>query len=93
MKPTKNRVLVKTIASEDRSEGGIYLPENSKADYERASVVAVGPGHINHMTGQTIPVGVVVGDTVLIHRGVGVEINHKNEKHLLLEEDYVLAML
>jgi chaperonin GroES len=89
--PKGDLVLVKPI-EESTTKGGIVLPDNGKAQPSRAVVVAVGPGRFNDQ-GFRDPVDLSVGETVIIGRYSGTEVEEDGEKFLLLQERDVLAVV
>ena len=93
MKPLAERVIVKTVAPEEVTKGGIVLPENSKEKNQEAEVVAVGPGKLSE-DGKRIPLEVKVGDRVIYAKFVGVEIKSNGEEYLIINgEKDILAII
>lgn len=87
MKPINDRVVVKPAPAEEKTTGGIILPDTAKEKPQRGEVVAVGPGKDdNKMT-------VKKGDTVLYGKYAGQEINHNGEDLLIMREDDILVIL
>jgi chaperonin GroES len=87
MKPINDRVVVKPAPAEDKTAGGIIIPDTAKEKPQRGKVVAVGPGKENHkMT-------VKKGDTVLYGKYAGQEISYQGEDFLIMREDDILVII
>jgi chaperonin GroES len=87
MKPINDRVIVKPAAAEEKTSGGIIIPDTAKEKPQRGEVVAVGPGKDgNAMT-------VRYGDIVLYGKYAGQEINHEGQDYLIMREDDILVIL
>jgi len=92
LKPLDDRVVVEPLEAEERTSGGILLPDTAKQKPQQGKVVAVGPGKTND-DGNRTAVGVKIGDTVLYgkYSGSDVEVNGKELK--ILRESDILAKL
>jgi chaperonin GroES len=90
VKPLNDRVLVKRLESEDRSAGGIIIPDTAKEKPQEGRVVATGPGKLEK--GERLPISVKVGDRVLFGKYAGTEVNIGGEEHTLLREDEIFAI-
>ena len=87
MKPINDRVVVKPAPAEDKTSGGIIIPETAKEKPQRGKVVSVGPGKDgNLMTVQK-------GDTVLYGKYAGQEIHYKGQDYLIMREDDILVII
>ncbi len=87
MKPINDRVVVKPAPAEEKTKGGIIIPDTAKEKPQRGSIVAVGPGKDdNKMT-------VKAGDIVLYGKYAGQELNYKGEDYLIMREDDILVIL
>ena len=87
MKPINDRVVVKPAAAEEKTEGGIIIPDTAKEKPQRGEVIAVGPGKDgNAMT-------VKAGDTVLYGKYAGQELNYQGHDYLIMREDDILIIL
>lgn len=87
MKPINDRVVVKPAAAEEKTEGGIIIPDTAKEKPQRGEVIAVGPGKDgNAMT-------VKAGDIVLYGKYAGQELNYKGQDYLIMREDDILVIL
>jgi chaperonin GroES len=93
VKPLADRILVKRIEQEEqKSGGGIIIPDTAKEKPQEAKVVEVGPGKLDE-NGKRIPLEVKKGDRVLISKYGGTEVKIDGEEHLILREDDVLAIV
>lgn len=88
--PLGDRVFVKVSASEEKTAGGIYLPDNAKEKPQVGEVVAVGEGRRND-DGSRSAVDVKVGDQVLYSKYAGTDIKLGGEEYILLSEKDILA--
>jgi chaperonin GroES len=87
MKPINDRVVVKPAAAEEKTTGGIIIPDTAKEKPQRGEVIAVGPGKDgNQMT-------VKKGDTVLYGKYAGQEIQYNGEDYLIMREDDILVII
>lgn len=92
IQPLGDRILVKLLAEEDKSPGGIILPDSAKEKPQEAKVVAVGKGRLLE-DGTVRPLEVKVGDTVLFAKYSGSEVTHETKEFMILKEDDILAVL
>ena len=91
IRPLHDRVIVKRIEEEEKTKGGIIIPDTAKEKPQEARVVAVGPGR--HADGKVIPLGVKAGDKILFGKYSGTEIKLDGEEHLILREDDILGVI
>ncbi|GAB4159898.1 MAG: co-chaperone GroES [Planctomycetota bacterium] len=91
--PLEDRILVRPIENEEKTAGGIILPDTAKEKSIRGEVVAVGNGRLNTKDGSRLPLEVKIGDKVIYGKYAGTEIKIEGEKFLLLREDDVLAII
>lgn len=87
MKPINDRVVVKPASAEDKTQGGIIIPDTAKEKPQKGKVVAVGPGK----EGQAMTVK--KGDTVLYGKYSGQELNYEGTDYLIMREDDILVIL
>jgi len=92
IQPLGDRVLVKRLEAEEKSKGGIVLPETAKEKPQKGEVVAVGKGKVLE-SGNVEPLEVKKGDKVLFGKYSGNEITYNEEEHLILREEDILAIL
>ncbi|MBE2206524.1 MAG: co-chaperone GroES [Saprospiraceae bacterium] len=87
MKPIGDRVVIKPAPAEEKTKGGIIIPDTAKEKPQRGEVVAVGPGKDGNL------MTVQVGDIVLYGKYAGQEINFNGEDFMIMREDDVLVIL
>jgi chaperonin GroES len=92
VKPLQDRLVVKRIEEEEKTKGGIIIPDAAKEKPQEGRVVAVGDGKVLE-SGQKSPLTVKVGDKVLFGKYSGTEIKIDGDEHLILREDDVLAII
>ena len=92
VKPLQDRILIKRIEEEEKTKGGIIIPDAAKEKPQEGMVVAVGDGKILE-SGQKAPLTVKPGDKILFGKYSGTEIKVDGEEHLILREDDVLAIV
>jgi chaperonin GroES len=91
-RPLQDRVIVKrTEEKEERSAGGIIIPDTAKEKPQEGKVVAVGPGR--REDGKVLALDVRVGDRILFGKYAGTEIKLDGEEHLILREDDILGVV
>jgi chaperonin GroES len=92
VKPLQDRLVVKRLEEEEKTKGGIIIPDAAKEKPQEGRVVAVGDGKVLE-SGQKSPLTVKVGDKILFGKYSGTEIKIDGEEHLILREDDVLAII
>jgi len=92
LRPLGDRVLVKRIDSEEKTKGGIIIPDSAKEKPLEGEVMAVGPGR-TFDNGQTKPMSLKVSDRILFAKYAETEIKLEGHSFLLLREDDVLGIL
>ncbi len=92
VKPLFDRVLVQAIAEENKTKGGIIIPDTAKEKPVEGKVIAVGQGKA-HEDGKVTPLAVKAGDRVLYGKYSGTEIKIDGEDHLILREDDILGIV
>jgi chaperonin GroES len=92
VKPLGDRVFVKVSASEEKTAGGILLPDTAKEKPQVGEIVAVGPGKRND-DGSRQEVDVAIGDKVLYSKYAGTDIKIGSEEYVLLSEKDILAVV
>jgi chaperonin GroES len=91
VRPLHDRVIVKRLEEEEKSKGGIIIPDTAKEKPQEGRVIAVGSG--KHEDGKVIPLDVKVGDKILFGKYAGTEIKIGGEDHLILREEDVLGVI
>ena len=92
IQPLGDRILVKLLQEQDKSPGGIILPDTAKEKPQEGKVMAVGKGRLLE-DGTLRPLEIKVGDTVLFAKYSGTEVSHEEKEFLILREDDILAVL
>lgn len=92
LRPLADRVVVKVLESEEKTKGGIFLPDTAKEKPQQAKVVAVGPGKTLE-DGKKSPVDVKTGDVVLFAKYSGTEVKIDGEEYLVIAEKDILAVV
>lgn len=93
VRPLGDRVLVKRLEDkEEKSDGGIIIPDTAKEKPQEAEVIAVGPGKRGD-DGKNIVPDVKVGDKVLISKYGGTDVKLNGVEHVILREDDILAVI
>ena len=92
IKPLSDRVLVIKTEDENRTKGGIIIPDTAREKPQKGKVVAVGPGKMGD-NGNRIPLDVKVGDKVIFSKYAGNEIKIDNTDHVFMKEADILAVV
>ena len=92
IRPLQDRIIVKRIEEEEKSKGGIIIPDTAKEKPQEGKVVAVGKGKAND-DGKITPLDVKVNDRILFGKYSGSEINIDGDEHLIMREDDVLGVI
>jgi chaperonin GroES len=92
IRPLQDRVIVKRIEEEEKTKGGIIIPDTAKEKPQEGQVVAVGKGKVND-GGKITPLDVKVNDRILFGKYSGTEINVDGEEHLIMREEDILGVI
>ena len=92
VKPLHDRVIVKRIEEEEKTKGGIIIPDTAKEKPIEGKVMAVGSGKLME-DGKRVPLEVKEGDRVLFGKYAGTEIQIEGEEHLIMREDDILGII
>lgn len=92
LKPLGDRIIVKPISAEEKTPGGIVLPDTAKEKPQEGEVVAVGPG-TQLSSGKRVPMDVKPGDRIIYGKYAGTEVKVGNEEYVILRQEDVLAVL
>lgn len=90
--PLQDRIIVKRAVEEEKSKGGIVIPDTAKEKPIRGVVVAVGPGK-RLESGDIQPMSVKLGDEVLFGKYAGTEVKLENQDYIVMREDDVIAIM
>ena len=91
-RPLHDRVVVRRIEAEEKSTGGIIIPDTAKEKPSQGEVIAVGPGGRDE-SGKLIPIDIKVGDRVLFGKWSGTEVKIDGEELLIMKESDVLGII
>ncbi|WP_029165982.1 MULTISPECIES: co-chaperone GroES [Aminiphilus] len=92
LKPLADRIVVKVLSQEEKTKGGIVLPDTAKEKPQEGEVKAVGTGKVLE-NGQKLPLEVKVGDRIIFSKYSGTEVKIDGEEFLILSERDVLAIV
>jgi len=92
IRPLQDRIIVKRLDEEEKTAGGIIIPDTAKEKPQEGKVVAVGKGKVGE-DGKTTPLDVKKGNKVLFSKYSGTEVNIEGEEHLIIREDDVLGVI
>jgi len=92
IRPLGDRIVVKRISEEDKTKGGIIIPETAKEKPQEGKVVAVSKGKMTE-TGKLMTLDVKAGDRILFGKYSGSEVKLEGEEHLIMREDDILGVL
>ncbi|MBU4311644.1 MAG: co-chaperone GroES [Candidatus Omnitrophica bacterium] len=92
IQPLGDRVLVKRLEAEEKTKGGIVLPDSTKEKPQKGEVVAAGKGKVLD-SGKVEALEVKKGDNVLFGKYAGNEITYKDEEYIILKEEDILAII
>ncbi len=92
IQPLGNRIVAERIEEEEQFSGGIIIPDSAKEKGQTAKVVATGPG-TKKDDGTVVPLDVKAGDTVMIGKFAGNEINVDGSDYVILTEDEILGVI
>ncbi|MBI5903066.1 MAG: co-chaperone GroES, partial [Deltaproteobacteria bacterium] len=85
IKPLHDRVILKRVAEEEKTKGGIIIPDSAKEAPAEGKVIAVGSG--KKEDGKLVPLDVKAGDRVLFSKYAGTEVKIEGEEHLIMREE------
>jgi chaperonin GroES len=92
IRPLQDRVLVQRVQEEERTKGGIIIPDTAKEKPQEGKVVAVGKGKVDDK-GKLIPLDVKAGDKILFGKYSGSEVKLDGEDYLIMREEDILGVL
>lgn len=92
LRPLHDRVLVRRLEEEQKTQGGIIIPDTAKEKPIRGEVIAAGPGKTGS-DGKLIEMTVKTGDKVLFNKYAGTEVKINDKEHLVMREDDILAII
>jgi chaperonin GroES len=92
IRPLQDRVIVKRLEEEEKTKGGIIIPDTAKEKPQEGKVIAVGKGKVTE-DGKVIPLDVKAGDRILFGKYSGTEIKIEGEEHLIMREEDILGII
>jgi chaperonin GroES len=92
IRPLHDRLIIKRLEEEEKTKGGIIIPDTAKEKPIEGKVIAVGQGRMNK-DGKKVPMDVKKGDRILFAKYAGTEVKIDGEEHLMMREDDVLAII
>jgi len=92
IRPLHDRVIVKRIEEEEKTKGGIIIPDTAKEKPIEGKVVAVGAGKLMD-NGKSLPLEVKKGDRILFGKYAGTDIKIEGEEHLIMREEDIIAIV
>ncbi len=92
IRPLNDRILVKRLEGEEKTAGGIIIPDSAKEKPAEGEIVAVGPGKLND-AGERVALNVAVGDRVLFSKYGGTDVKLDGEDYLIMREDDILGVV
>jgi len=92
IRPLQDRVIVKRLEEEEKTKGGIIIPDTAKEKPQEGKVIAVGKGKVTE-DGKVIPLDVKVGDKILFGKYAGTEVKIGGEEHLIMREEDILGII
>ncbi|MBN2282509.1 MAG: co-chaperone GroES [Deltaproteobacteria bacterium] len=92
IRPLHDRIIVKRLQEEEKTKGGIIIPDSAKEKPMEGEVIAVGPGKRTE-DGKLIKVDVKAGDRVLFSKYAGTEVKIDDVEHLIMREDDILGVI
>ncbi|HJO26814.1 MAG: co-chaperone GroES [Planctomycetes bacterium] len=92
IRPLGDRVLVQRVEAEDKTAGGILLPESAKEKPKEGKVIAIGEGRMLD-NGERSTFSVKEGDTVLFSSYAGTEVKYQGEEYMIMREDDILGIV
>ena len=92
IKPLNNRILVARVEEEQKSAGGIIIPDTAKEKPQEGKVVEAGPGKVDD-SGKRIPIQVKKGDRILFSKYAGNDVKIDGKEYIFMREDDILCIL
>ncbi|ACD96635.1 MULTISPECIES: co-chaperone GroES [Trichlorobacter] len=92
LRPLHDRIIVKRLEGEEKTAGGLFIPDTAKEKPQKGEVIAVGNGKKND-EGKCAPLDVKVGDSILFGKYAGTEVKVDGDEFLMMREDDVLAVI
>ncbi|RYZ72231.1 MAG: co-chaperone GroES [Proteobacteria bacterium] len=91
VRPLHDRILVRRMAEEEKTAGGLFIPDNAKEKPQKGEIIATGKGRITE-DGKVPPLEVKAGDKVLFSKYAGTEIKLEGQEYLMMKEEDILGI-
>ena len=92
VRPLHDRILVRRMAEDEKTAGGLFIPDSAKEKPQRGEIVAAGKGRVTE-DGKVLPLEVKAGDKVLFSKYAGTEIKLSGEEYLMMREEDILGII
>ncbi len=92
VRPLHDRILVRRMAEEEKTAGGLFIPDTAKEKPSKGEIVAAGKGRVTE-DGKTMPLEVKVGDKVLFGKYAGTELKLEGSEYLMMREEDILGII
>lgn len=92
VRPLHDRILVRRMAEEEKTAGGLFIPDTAKEKPQKGEVVAAGKGRVLE-DGKVLPLEVRVGDQILFSKYAGTELKLEGQEYLMMREEDVLGVI
>ena len=92
VRPLHDRILVKRTAEDEKTAGGLFIPDSAQEKPQRGEIVAAGKGRITE-DGKVLPLEVKIGDKILFSKYAGTEIKFDGSEFLMMREEDVLGIV
>lgn len=92
VRPLHDRILVKRTIEEEKTAGGLYIPDTAKEKPQKGEVVAAGKGRVLE-DGRVLPLEIKKGDKILFSKYAGTELKFNGEEYLMMKEEDVLGVI
>ncbi len=92
VRPLHDRVLVQRLAEEEKTAGGLYIPDTAKEKPQKGKIVAAGKGRLTE-DGKLLPLEVKAGDQVLFSKYAGTELKFNGAEYLMMREEDILGII
>jgi chaperonin GroES len=92
VRPLHDRILVRRMAEEEKTAGGLYIPDTAKEKPQKGEIVAAGKGRVTE-DGKTLPLEVKAGDHILFGKYAGTELKLDGQEYLMMREEDVLGIV
>jgi len=90
--PLHDRIVVSRIESEEKTKGGIIIPDTAKEKPQEGKIIAVGPGKLDK-EGKRIPPDIKSGDRILFTKWAGTELKLDDQEYMIMKEDDILCVI